>query len=271
MSRSSRSISFLGLLILLAGSAPAQTPKQQAWEILEAAAVNSKVEMRADNARALALVTANTKVVTMLEQALQDKDPSVRSAAATSLGVLKSKASVPKLLGALKDPDGDVVMAAAKALAVMDQEKGYSVFYALVTGERKSGEGLVGSEEKEMTEVLKNPSSLANEAFAEGMGFVPYGGVAMGAYNAIRANDKKEALVKAAAVKTLATDPDPRTRKALVQATTDKEWIVRAAAYDALARRGDATVVAEVVNGLIDSEDVVKLTAAAAIAQLSRK
>ncbi|HUN89705.1 MAG TPA: hypothetical protein VMU28_12975, partial [Terriglobales bacterium] len=69
MSRSSKGISFLGLLILLAGSALAQTPKQQAWEILEAAAVNSKVEMRADNARALALVTANTKVVTMLEQA----------------------------------------------------------------------------------------------------------------------------------------------------------------------------------------------------------
>ncbi len=269
MSRVFRIATLLGLLISIAVTSLAQTPKQQAWEILQAATVNSKAEIRANNARALGLVTSNAKIVTMLEQALQDTDPTVRAAAATSLGTIKSKASVPKLLATLKDKDGDVVMAVAKALAEMDQEKGYSVFYALVTGQRKSGEGLVGSEEKEMTDILKNPSSLANEAFQEGIGFVPYGGVAMGTYEAIRANSKKEAMVKAAAVRTLAKDPDPRTRKALVQAAADKEWIVRAAAYDALARRGDKSVVPDVINGLIDSEDVVKLTAAAAIVQLS--
>jgi len=253
---------------LLAGTALAQTPSQHAWQILEAAASSSKTEIRADNARALGLVDS-PKAVELLESALDDKDADVRSAAATSLGMIKSKRSIPKLIErGKKEADGDVIMAIAKALTDMGDPKGYEVFYAVVTGERKSGEGLIASQGKMLTEALKSPKSMAGMAFQQGMGFVPFGGVALGAFEAILNSGKNEALVKAAAIRALAKDPDPRSGTALLTATKDKEWIVRAAAFDALARRGDASLVPDMVNGLGDGADVVRLTAAAAIAKL---
>jgi len=260
----------LTMCVLLSAVALAQTPGEQAWEILKTGISSTKSDTRANTARALALVTNDAKVVELLDQALEDKDADVRSAAATSLGTLKAKSSIPKMIEiAKKETDGDVVMAIAKALTEMGQEKGYEVFYAVVTGERKSGQGLMASQEKMMTDTLKNPKAMANVAFQQGMGFVPFGGVALGAFQAVRANGKNQALVKAAAVKTLGHDPDPRSTKAIVGATTDKEWIVRAAAFDALARRGDSAVVPDIMNGLSDKEDVVQLTAAAAIMHLA--
>ena len=259
------------MCVLLSAVALAQSPGEQAWEILKTGSSSTKAETRADTARAMALVTKNAQVVDLLEQALLDKDAGVRAAAATSLGSLKSKRSAAKLIEiGKKDTDGDVVMAIAKALTEMGEEKGYVVFYAIVTGERKSGQSLVGSEEKMMMDTLKDPKAVANVAFQQGMGFVPFGGVALGAFQAVRANGKNQALVKAAAVKTLAQDPDPRSTKAIVSATTDKEWIVRAAAFDALARRGDSAVVPDILSGLSDKEEVVKLTAAATINHLAK-
>ena len=160
-------------------------------------------------------------------------------------------------------------MAIARALIQMGENQGYAVYYAIVTGEMKSGKGLIASQQKMMSDMLKNPKSLANEAFQQGMGFVPFGGLALGAFQAVRSTGKNDVLVKAAAVRTLGGDPDPRSEKALVTATSDKEWVVRAAAFDALARRGNSAVVADIVNGLTDSQEVVKLTAAAAIVCLS--
>ncbi len=250
----------------------AQTPKDQAWQVLTTAAASSKDDTRASNARALALVNKSSKAVELLEKALGDKDPDVRAAAATSLGFLKSKSSIPKLVElAKKESDGNVVLAVAKALTDMDDPMGYAVYYAIVTGEKKSGQGLVASQSKMLNDMLKNPKSMANMAFQQGMGFVPFGGLAMGAFQAVRSSGKNEVLVKAAAVRTLAKDPDPKSTKALVTATSDKEWVVRAAAYDALSRRGDTAVVPDIMSGLSDKEDVVKLTAAAAIANLSEE
>lgn len=263
------SVRVIGSLLLITTFSFAQTPKEQAWTILQEASTNSKSQTRAAAARALGLITHDAKSVSLLEKALQDKDSDVRAAAATSLGMIKNKSSIPQLIKSLKDKDGDVVMATAKALTNMQDEKGYGIYYAVVTGTLKSGQGLVGSEENEMSEIMKNPTTMATEAFQQGMGFVPYGGVAMGAYEAIRSSGKKEALVKAAAVRALATDPDPRSGEALITAATDKEWVVRAAAFDTLSRRGPSSVIPDIVNGLSDNEEVVKLTAAAAIAQLA--
>ena len=252
------------------GSALAQTPRDQAWQVLSEAAASSKDDVRASNARALGMVNKSAKAVALLEKALEDRDDDVRSSAATSLGLLKAKSSIPKLVEtAKKETDGNVVLAVAKALTEMDDPMGYAIYYAIVTGERKSGQGLVASQSKMLNDMLKNPKSMANMAFQQGMGFVPFGGLAMGAFQAVRSSGKNEVLVKAAAVRTLAKDPDPKSTKALVTATGDKEWVVRAAAYDALSRRGDASVVPDIMNGLSDKEEVVKLTAAAAIANLS--
>ena len=91
---------------------------------------------------------------------------------------------------------------------------------------------------------MHNPKDLAETAFEQGIGFVPFGGIGFGAFKAIHDSGQTAIVVKATAYKMLATDPDPRSGKALVDATGDPQWVIRAAAYDALARRGDKSRVA---------------------------
>jgi HEAT repeat protein len=83
---------------------------------------------------------------------------------------------------------------------------------------------------------------------------------------AIRKNDSYP--VRASAAKVLATDPDPATTKALVDAAGDKSWPVRAAALEALARREDPSTLDTVELYLLDEKDVVRYTAAAATLRL---
>jgi HEAT repeat protein len=203
------------------------------------------------------------------EQGLQDKHPDVRGVAALSLGTMKPKSLIPQLEAALKDKEGAVVMAAAKSLIQLGDEKGCGVYYALLTGQRKSGESLIGGEEKELDPRLRNPKQMEAMAFEQGIGFVPFGGYRLQVYQVIHESESKEPIVKATAIRILAPDPDPRSGKALVAATTDKSWLVRAAAFDALARRGDPPLLPGAESGLKDEKEEVKFTAAAAVIHLS--
>ncbi len=257
-------------VLLVSTAAFSQAPVDQAWGILQSGATNGSSEKRVATMRVLQLIPGDTRATAMAEQGLQDKDPDVRGAAALSLGSMKSKSSIPKLEAAAKtDTEGAVVMAAAKSLIQLGDEKGYEVYYAVLTGQRKSGEGLIGSQEKELNRLLRNPKQMEAMAFEQGMGFVPFGGYGLQVYQVIHESESKEPIVKAAAIKILAKDPDPLTGKALVAATTDKSALVRSAAYDALARRSDSALLPDATSGLKDEQDEVKFTAAAAVIHLS--
>jgi HEAT repeat protein len=257
-------------VLWLGAFALGQSPLDQAWNILQAGADNSSSDQRIATMRVLQLIPGDAKAVSMAEKGLQDKDSDVRGAAALSLGAMESKSSVPALVAIAKsDKEGSVVLAAAKALIQLGDERGYSVYYAVLTGQRKTGESLVGGEEKQLNDLLRNPKQMEEMAFEQGMGFVPFGGIGLQAFNVIHASEEKGPILKAASVKILAKDPDPRTQVALIAATKDKEWLVRAAAYDSLARRGHSAVVPEITSGLKDDKIEVKLTAAAAVVHLS--
>jgi len=264
-------LAFIGAFCLLTPvPTAAQSPPDQAWSILQAGAADNSSEQRIATMRVLQLIPGDAKAVGTAEQGLQDKDPDVRGAAALSLGSMKSKSSIPRLEAAAKsDTEGAVVMAAAKSLIQLGDEKGYEVYYAVLTGQRKSGESLIGGQEKELDQLLRNPKQMEAMAFEQGIGFVPFGGYGLQAYQMIHASETKEPIVKAASIKILAKDPDPRTGKALVAATADKNTLVRAAAYDALARRDDPSVLPDLTSGLDDEKQEVKLTAAAAVVHLS--
>lgn len=266
----SLALATVGLSLMITSSVVlAQSPVDQAWSILQSAVTDKQADQRAAAMRALQLLPGQAKAIDMAEQTLQDKDPAVRAAAALSLGAMRSKNSVPKLTAALSDKDGGVVMAAAKSLTELGDEKGFAVYYAVVTGTHKSGSSLVGGEEKELNQILSNPGQMATMAFEQGIGFVPFGGIGYGAYQHFHQSAEKEQIVQAVAVRVLANDPDPRSGKALVTATTSKSWLVRTAAYDALARRGEKALLAEIQAGLRDQKEEVKLTAAAAVIRLS--
>ncbi len=256
--------------LLTASPAIAQTPVAQAWTVLHEGATDKSAEQRQATMRVLRLIPGNAAAVSLAEQGLKDKDRETRGAAALSLGAMDSKSAIPSLLATAKgDTEGSVVMAAAKSLIQLGDEKGYTVYYAILTGQRKSGAGLIGSQEKQLDDLMRHPEQMEDMAFEQGMGFVPFGGIGLQAYQTIHSSEEKGPLVKATAIRVLAKDPDPVTAKALVAATHDKDWIIRAAAYDALARRGDASLLPDLTAGLKDPKYQVKLTAAAAVVHLS--
>jgi len=95
-------------------------------------------------------------------------------------------------------------MAATQALKTLGDEKAYEVYFAILTGERKSGGGLMDEQMK----MLNDAKKLAQFGFQQGIGYVPYAGIAMGVFKAIHKDDTSP--LRAAAAVALASDPDPR-------------------------------------------------------------
>jgi HEAT repeat protein len=241
-----------------------ESPKHKAWDMLETAAFSKVTTERTNGIRALGLLRQNARARELAENALKDPKPEVRAAAATALGQMHASESIPKLESALSDAKIPVVMAAANSLReLQDDKSAYAVYYDLLTGGRKSGDGLIAQQ----LETLKNPRELAKIGFSQGIGYIPFAGIGWDAYRTMHKKDPNP--VRAAAAIFLAHDPDPATSQALVNATKDKDWIVRAAAVEAIAQRGDASLLPKVQLRFTDKNPKVRYSSAAAVIRLS--
>jgi HEAT repeat protein len=138
-----RAASGLLLSMLTAGAAVAQTIADRSWQILNDGAANSALEQRTQAIAALGLIEKNAHAEELAIKALSDPKPDVRTAAATSLGAMGARGSLPELKKALKDSDVNVVLAAAHSMLQLHDDYAYEVYYAVLTGERKSGAGLL--------------------------------------------------------------------------------------------------------------------------------
>ena len=248
--------------ITLGGSSlwSADTPAQTAWGILQNGAADKSADKRANAMRALGLITRDPKAAAMAEKGLGDEKTDVRAAAATALGEMDATGSISKLRNAISDKEPKVVLAAARSLAQLkDDPPAYGVFYAVLTGQQKAGEGLIASQ----IQGLQNPKNLAEF----GVGFVPFGGVGLFAFKALTKDDVSP--VRAAAANALAKDPDPQTTKALVQAVSDKSWVVRVGALQAIAKRSDPALLKNIQGAMADDKDVVRYSASAAVIKLT--
>jgi len=241
----------------------AQSIQEKAWKKLEAGARDRNYARRTNAVLSLGLLPGNHRAVSLAERALDDSIPEVRAAAARTLGQMKSRRSIDLLKKALGDKDPSVVLSAANSLVALRDPSAYEVFYAILTGRRKSKQSLIAEEEK----TLRDRKKMAEFGIEEGLGFIPFAGMGYGVFRALTKDDVSP--VRAAAAKVLAKDPDPRTAQALVDAASDKSWVVRAAAIDAIARRGDAALMKSIEPALEDEKDVVRFTAAAAIIRLT--
>src|ERR1700680_3551209 len=245
-------------------STDVESPKHKAWDLLVTAALSKVTVERTHGIRALGLLRDNARAREFAENGLKDPKPEVRAAAATALGQMHATESIPKLQHALSDTKLSVVMAAANSLRELQDEKSaYAVYYDLLTGGRKSGDGLIAQQ----LETLKNPRELAKIGFAQGIGYIPFAGIGWDAYRTMHKKDPNP--VRAVAATFLAHDPDPATSKALVEATKDKDWIVRAAAVEAIAQRGDPSLLPKVQQRFSDKNPKVRYSAAAAVIRLS--
>jgi HEAT repeat protein len=241
-----------------------ESPRHKAWDMLMTAAFSQRTSERTDGVRALGLLRDNSQARQLAEYALSDSNSDVRRAAATALGQMYARESIPKLENALSDKKIPVVMAAAQSLRELkDDKSAYSVYYDLLTGERKAGDGIIA---KQLAK-LRDPKQLAEIGISEGLGFVPFAGIGWDAWRTMHKKDPNP--VRAVAATLLAHDPDPASGHALVKATNDKDWIVRAAAIEAIAQRGDASLLPHVVEKFSDKNAKVRFSAAAAVIRLS--
>ena len=259
-----RAISMVLIVSMIGTFGVAQTPEENAWTVLNGGLTNKAWEKRARAAGVLGELTGNKKAEDAATDALKDDRPEVRGAAAQALGEMGAKSAIPQLLDMINDTEPSVILAAAHSLITLGDNRGYNVYYAVLTGERKTGTSLTDQQKK----MLKDPKKMAGLGFQVGMGFIPFGGMAVSGFKMLTRDDTSPVL--AAAALTLAKDPDPKSGQALANAAaTQEKWLVRAAAFDAIAKRGDPSLLHVAVDGLQDKQEEVEYSAAGAVIRLS--
>jgi HEAT repeat protein len=259
-------LTLLNIAAALLPAAPSPTPTTNAWRILEQGTVNKRAAKRANAVRALRLLTHNPRAQETAERLLADPDATVRAAAARALGPMGAVSSAPKLKELLSDKEPTVVLAAAHSLFLLgDLKEVYDIDLELLTGERKSADGFVTSQLKE----LHDPRAVAGMGLETGVGFLPFGGEAFEVVKRIRKDDHTP--VRVAAAKELAGDRDPAIDSALTKACSDKKWTVRAAAIYAIAKRDNPAFISVITPMLDDSNEVVRDEAAAAVLRLAEE
>jgi len=256
-------LAFLLLLALNGNVSSADSKRDQAWEILQVNLKEKNVGKRVQGVRVLGLLPGDPRALKLAEQAATDEKPDVRAAAAAALGQLHAKSSVAILHKLLSDSDPSVVLAAAAALIPSKDPEAYEAYYQFLTGERKTGKGLIADQMK----TFKDPKKLAAFSVEQGVGFIPYAGIGYSVFEMLRGDDVSP--IRAAAAKILANDPDPESGQALVKETSDKSWLVKTAALEAIAKRGDPQLLDGILPALMDENTSVRCAAAAAVIRLS--
>jgi HEAT repeat protein len=240
-----------------------QTKSKEAWEILETNLSAKETRKRALAVHVLGLLPGDSKALKLVQNATVDEKADVRTAAASALGQIHSRSSVPLLQKLLSDNDPSVALSAASALVTFRDPAAYEVYYEFLVGDRKTGKGVIA----ENLKMLKDPKKMAQLGVEEGIGFIPFAGIGLSAFKTLHVDDVSP--VRAAAAKMLANDPDPDSGQALVNATSDKSWIVKTAALEAIAKRGDPQLLDGILPAMNDENNSVRFTAAAAVIHLS--
>jgi HEAT repeat protein len=257
-------ITAAALFVILASAAVlrAQTPEQQAWDMLRSGANEKHTGARTQAVRALRLLPHCPEATGMAEVALKDRKREVRATAATALGEMHAKEAIPALKESLADPKPEVVLAVARSLQLLGDPAGKEAFLGILVGERKP-EGRIAQEMDSL-----NTKTIVEFGVQEGLGFLPFEGDAYSAVKAVRKDSASTS--RALAARELIKDTDARVDRALVRAAiSDKSWLVRASALLALAKRQNPEMLNAIVPALSDKNRVVRYTAAATVIRLA--
>lgn len=261
-------LSVLGFLTVVSvattQSLRAQVPEEVAWNILEKGHNSRNTKERVNAIRALGQLLDDPRAVELAEESLKDKKPDVRAAAALTLGQLNSVRSIPLLKNAINDKSIQVDFAASDALLSLGDSSGYAIYYQVLIGKHKTGEGPV----EEQKRLIKDPKAMTLMMLSIGAGFAPYAGYAWAMFQVM--SKDYAGPVRVEALRKLKKDPDGLTEAALVKAASDKSWKVRVAALEVLAQRGDPRLADTMASRLADKNQAVSCTAAAGFIHLSR-
>jgi len=204
-----------------------------AWEVVKNDILSHRRTRRTTAIAALAVIGPRPDVLALLEEALQDRDATVRKTAAIALGDLQAQDSKPALRARLDDDSSEVEFAAANSLWKMGDRSGRGIFIATLSGENK-GDGFVKSTVKSNFSKYSDPKSLAMTGVKEAAGAF-LGPLPIGITIAQELMKDRTASARAECAALLAKDPSPEAVRELTQALADKNWAVRAAAAQALS------------------------------------
>lgn len=238
------------------------------WELLASGMSSDKLRSRSDALSALSVLGENRRALKMIEGALDDKEESIRSLAATSLGDVHARSSIPALRAALLDHSPAVSFAAARALWKMGDRSGRDVFYGVLSGQRGNGPGFIKSNLNHAKQELHDPKALALIGVNQGAGAL-LGPFSMGV-SLIEAYAKDNgAPVEALCAQLLASDNTSDTVDELKAALADKNWTVRVAAARSLAEMRRTETIPQLRDMFDDDKQpAAQYVAAAAILRL---
>jgi HEAT repeat protein len=241
-----------------------------AWTLLAQSVNADSVRVRSDALSALTVIDSDRRAITLIENALDDKDENIRAMAATSLGDVKARSAIPKLKDAMDDKSAAVSFAVAQALWKMGDRSGRDIFYEILDGERKTQPNPIKSKINEAKLEMHDPKALALLGINQVSGAF-LGPFSMGVSMLEDFAKDTSAPVQAFCAQLLAADDSHQTVDELTAALDDKHWPVRAAAARSLAKlryHGAMSQLKDMMEN--DKSQPVRFVAAAAIIQLSQ-
>lgn len=253
----------LGAAALCAITAAAQ-PNVAAWEVLKKGLSETNPDKRKQAILAVGTVGPAPEVIEILNEALRDKDVTIRQTAAAEIGDAKIRQCIPNLIAALDDT-GEVAYPAAKALWNMGDRTGRHVFQEVITRELRDTSGFLEGAMRDAKSKMRNPKTLARMGVMEASGAL-LGPFSMGIKLADDMMKDTGAPTRALAILTMSEDCDARGAQLMEWAmTTDSNNLVRAAAAKALGRCGNLTTTDKLMRMLAENSDAVRYMAAASI------
>lgn len=255
----------------------AQPPKKTAaepvevtgWKVLTEGVAEEKAAKRADAIAALGTIGPRPKAVRLVEAGLADGDPEIRQIAVVTLGQMKSRASIPKLRGALDDENPNVSFSAACALWEMGDHSGRGAFIEVLASNRNPPKEAVQAGLQTAKKKLHNPLQLGMTGVKEGAHTL-LGPFALGLPVAEELTKDRTAQARVLSATLLARDHDPQSVRELEDALADKNWAVRVAAARAVGALSRRELIPKLKPLLDDEKDAVRYMAAASIVRLSQ-
>jgi HEAT repeat protein len=221
-------------------------------------------ELRVQALAALGTMGNNPRSTKLIADAMNDPDFDVRTAAVLAAGQTKDPNLAGKLHSMLDDKEPQVAFAAATTLWKMHDPSGEPVLIAVVNGERNASDGPVKGSMHSAQKELHHPGSLARLGALQGASILlgPFG-FGITAFEYMRKNGAGN-LARVTAIEQLSESDTGPIRTTLIQAIGDKDPAVRAAAAKAVGHYHEAASSDALYAAFSDDKAPVRLTAAAA-------
>lgn len=242
----------------------------EAWSMLTTAVQDPKhPDLRIQALSALGTIGINPRSEKLIAAAMKDPDVDVRTAAVLAAGETKSRNLSTDIRAMLDDKEPQVAFAAATTLWKMNDRSGEDILMAVANGNRSATPRLVNGAMHQANKELHDPAALARIGALQGASMLlgPFG-FGITAVEYMRKNGGDNARVSA--IEQLSQENTGPVRSELIAALTDKDPAVRAAAATAVGSYRERSVPEALLPLFDDTKAPVRLTAAAAYIRATR-